>query len=419
MTAPRLLSINNYYYRRGGAEVVFLEHNRMFAEDGWDVTPFAMKHPKNLPAPSQDQFVDEIEFGSQYGLAGNLRRGAKIVYSFEARRKIREIVAAKRPDIAHAHNIYHHISPSIFPELKAAGVPTVMTVHDMKLACPAYTMRVGGEVCERCRGGHIYNVVANRCIKGSLALSGLVMVETAVHRMLGLYSRHVDRFVVPSRFVLEKLVDWGWPRERFVHIPNVVEAERFTPASEAGKGFLYFGRLAPEKGLDVLIRAGAKAKVPIILVGTGPEEQSLKALAASLGADVNFLGYRTGEDLFGIVRNARAVVMPSTWYENAPLTILESYALGRPVIGAGIGGIPEMIRDGETGAIVPPGDVSHLADTLGRFAALSSNETIRMGIVGRRWVETDFSPKAYKLQMRGLYRSLIGDREYDRAATPQ
>lgn len=409
MTDKTLLSINNYHYRRGGAEVVFLEHNRMFAEDGWDVVPFAMQHPNNLPAASAKHFVEEIELGSEYGLAGKLSRGAKIIYSLEARRKLRALIAEKRPAIAHAHNIYHHISPSILPELKSAGIPVVMTVHDMKLACPAYTMRVNGAVCERCRGGHIYNVVANRCIKGSLALSGLVMVETAVHRLLGLYSNNVDRFVVPSRFVLDKLVAWGWPRERFVHIPNVVDVERFTPATGGGHGFLYFGRLAPEKGLDVLIRAGAAARQPILLAGTGPEQARLEALARETGADVTFLGYRTGEDLFAAVRGARAVVMPSTWYENAPLTILESYALGRPVIGSAIGGIPEMIRDGETGAIVPAGDVEALAEALGRFAAMPGAEIERMGAAGRQWVAADFSPKAYKLQMSALYQSLIGD----------
>lgn len=413
----RLLSINNYHYRRGGAEAVFLDHNRLFADAGWDVVPFAMRHPKNLPAASERYFVDEIEFGSHYGLAGNLARGAKIVYSLEARRKIGALVADRRPDIAHAHNIYHHLSPAIFPELKRAGIPTVMTVHDLKLACPAYTMRVDGAVCERCRGGRIHNVVVNRCIKGSLALSGLVMLETAAHRLLGLYSRNVDRFVVPSRFVIDKLVAWGWPRQRFVHIPNSVDAEAISPGTEAGSGFLYFGRLAPEKGLDVLIRAGAQARVPIVLVGTGPEEARLKALAAAVGGDVSFLGYRTGEALHQAIRTARAVVLPSTWYENAPLTILEAYAAARPVIGTAIGGIPELIREGETGTIVPVGDSDALAAALARFAAQPDADVMRMGKAGRHWVAANFSPGAYKLQISALYEDLLGSSQHDATTT--
>jgi glycosyltransferase involved in cell wall biosynthesis len=410
MPTGRLLSINNYYYRRGGAEVVFLEHNRMFEELGWDVVPFAMAHPKNLPCASQDHFVDEIEFGSSYGFAGNAARGLRIIYSLEARRKIADLIAKKRPAIAHAHNVYHHISPSIFPTLKAAGIPTVMTVHDLKLACPAYTMRNEGGVCERCRGGKIYHVAVNRCIKGSLALSSLIMLESGVHRALGLYSRNIDRFVVPSRFFIDKLVEWGWPRERFIHIPNFVEASSFEPARQAGRGFLYLGRLAPEKGLDVLIEAAARARVPVVLAGAGQDEGKLKALAERTGADATFLGYRTGADLFRAVSAARAVVLPSTWYENAPMTVLEAYALGRPIIGSAIGGIPELIREGETGTAVEVGNVDALAAALARFTTMPDMDVVRMGLAGRDWVEREFSPAVYRDKMLALYASLTKGR---------
>lgn len=408
MSARRLLSINNYYYRRGGAEVVFLEHNRLLEGAGWQVTPFAMKHPRNLPTASEQYFVDEIEFGNSYGMLGNVSRGAKIIYSFEAKRKIRSLIDDRRPVIAHAHNIYHHISPSIFPELKAAGIPTVMTLHDLKLACPAYTMRSEGKVCELCKGGRIHNVLVNRCIKGSLALSGLVFVETAVHRMLGVYSRNVDRFVSPSRFLIEKLVEWGWPRERFAYIPNFVDAGAVVPQRGAGRGFLYFGRLAPEKGLDVLIRAAARANVKLALAGTGPEEGTLRALAEREGTEVRFLGHLGGDDLSRAISEARAVVMPSTWYENAPLMILEAYAHARPVVGSAIGGIQELIREGETGFFVPPSEVEPLADALARIASMPDDEVMRLGEAGRSWVEREFSPEVYRSRILELYQSLAG-----------
>lgn len=403
---PRLLSINNYHYRRGGAEVAFLEQNRLFEERGWEVVPFAMRHRKNLPTPWESFFVDEIEFGEDYGAGEKLRRAAKIIYSREARGKVEALVAAARPDIAHAHNVYHHLSPAIFPALKAAGVPLVMTVHDLKLACPAYTMLSAGRPCERCRGGRIHNVVLNRCIKGSLPLSALVLAETAIHRSLRLYAGTVDRFVVPSRFYIDKLVDWGWDRRRFVHIPNFVDAARLRPGAEAGSGFLYFGRLSPEKGLDTLIRAAALARQTVTVVGTGAQEADLRALADAVGADVRWLGFRSGDALHEAVAAARAVVLPSTWYENAPLSLLEAYALGRPVIGARIGGIPELIRDGETGAVFAPGDAAGLTAEMARFAALPDAAVSAMGRAGRRWVETEFSPSAYANRLLSLYRSL-------------
>jgi glycosyltransferase involved in cell wall biosynthesis len=162
-----LLSINNYYYYRGGAETVFLEQNKLLERQGWKVVPFAMHHPKNMSTPWSAFFVDEIEFGQDYSFAQKLLRAPKVIYSIEARRKLNRLLNQVKPDVAHAHNIYHHISPSILSLLKGRGVPTVLTLHDLKIACPAYHMLAPDGICERCKGGHLYNVVANRCIKGS------------------------------------------------------------------------------------------------------------------------------------------------------------------------------------------------------------------------------------------------------------
>jgi glycosyltransferase involved in cell wall biosynthesis len=398
-----LLSINNYYYPRGGAEVLFLEHNRMFENIGWQVVPFAMRHPNNLPTPWASFFPDEIEFGRKYGLGEQLLRAQRVVYSLQARQRMRELLDAVRPRIAHAHNIYHHLSPSILPLLRQRGIPVVMTVHDLKLACPAYTMIAHNAPCERCRGGRIHNVVVNRCIKGSYALSGLIMIETLVHRLLRLYEANVSRFVVPSRFVLDKLVEWGWPRDRFVHIPNFVDLGRFRPDDEIGSRFVYCGRLDRLKGVGTLIRAAAKAGAPVTLIGSGPDEANLRKLAEELGADVRFLGHQTKDALAPLVQSARAVVIPSEVNENAPLAVLEAYAAGRPVIGSRIGGIPELVREDETGVLYPTGDVDALAAVLDRFAGLPAARLAQWGAAGRRWVEDDFTAERYRARLLELY----------------
>ena len=401
-----LLAINNYYYPRGGAEVLFLEHNRMFENIGWQVVPFAMRHTKNLPTPWADYFPDEIEFGADYGLAGKLVRAPRVIYSRQARQKMCGLLDAVRPRVAHVHNIYHHLSPSVLPLLKQRGIPIVMTLHDLKLACPAYTMMCGGRPCERCRGGKLYNVAVNRCIKGSLALSGLVMIEAYVHRALGLYANNVDRFVVPSRFLLEKLVEWGWAPERFIHIPNFVDIDRFRPGTTAGRRFVYCGRLDELKGIETLVRAAALARQPVTLVGRGPLEKRLRALAAELGADVHFPGYLSESALVAAIQEARAVVVPSECHENAPLALLEAYAAGRPVIGSRIAGIPELVREGETGMLYPAGDVMALADTLVGAAALPDARISAMGAAAREWVETDFNAAVYLERQLALYDSL-------------
>jgi glycosyltransferase involved in cell wall biosynthesis len=163
------------------------------------------------------------------------------------------------------------------PTLRAAGIPVVMTVHDLKLACPAYTMMTANGPRERCRG-RIHNVAVHRCIKGSFALSSLVMVETLVQRLLQLYDANVNRFVLPSRFVREKLIEWGWARERFAHVPNFVDVEQFHPGRPIGRRFVYCGRLQSLKGVETLVRAAARAKVPVSIAGAGPSEIRLRKL---------------------------------------------------------------------------------------------------------------------------------------------
>lgn len=401
-----LLSINNYHYYRGGAETIFLETNRLLRQHGWDVVPFAMQHPDNLPTPWSKYFVDELEFGNNYSLAGKLIRVPKVIYSLEARRKLDLLLAEANPDICHAHNIYHHISPSILSLLRDRQLPVVLTLHDLKLACPAYNMLAPDGVCERCRGGRLHNVVVHRCIKGSTALSALAMAEAVLHRMLGTYTKCVNRFVVPSRFLMEKLCDWGLPRALFSHVPNFIAVERYRPQPTAGSDIVYVGRVAREKGLATLIRAAAAAKARVQIAGTGAQMEELRALASELNADVKFLGYLTGDPLQEAIRQARAVVLPSECYENAPMSILEAYALGKPVIGARIGGIPELLREDETGYSFESGNVDSLAAALRRILDLPDDSIETMGRAGRRWLEEDFTAELYVQRLMAVYREV-------------
>jgi glycosyltransferase involved in cell wall biosynthesis len=403
---PTLLSVNNYHYYRGGAETVFLEHNRMFEQADWRVVPFAMQHAHNLPTPWSKHFIDEIEFGEDYSLSEKLVRAPRVVYSMQARRRLSRLLSDSHPDICHAHNIYNHISPSILGLLKRQQIPVVLTLHDLKIACPAYNMLASDGICERCRDGRLYNVVLHRCIKGSAALSGLMMIEALLHRLVGSYTRCVSRFVVPSRFYADKLQEWGFPPHMFRHIPNFVDVHSYEPRFEPGAGILYFGRLSREKGLHTLVRAAAQARCRLALAGTGPDQESLRDLARATGAEVEFLGFLSGHRLHEAVKGSRAVVLPSEWYENAPMSVLEAYALGKPVLGARIGGIPELVRHAETGLLFESGSVRSLTDALEEIQRLGDAELSAMGRAGRRWVETEFTPDIYRERVLDVYREL-------------
>lgn len=403
---PSLLSINNYHYVRGGAEAVFLAHNEMFSDAGWHVAPFCMRHDKNLSSDWEEYFVEEIELGTGDGPVTKLRKSLKAMYSREARKKLQQLLARLRPDVAHGHNIYHHISPSILPVLKRHGIPVLLTLHDLKLACPAYRMITHDGICERCKGGALYNAARHRCLHGSTALSAWVMAEAYLHRMLGSYERNVDLFIVPSRFYIRKFEEWGWPAERFSYIPNFVDGQAIRPNFRPGRAFVYFGRLSGEKGLETLIRASAAAGVDLQVLGTGPDAPKLKALSAELGANVEFPGFVTGDALFDRLRAARAIVLPSEWYENAPISLLEAFASGKPVIGADIGGIPELIRD-ERGRIFEAFSVDSLAGVLQEFASLPNPVLESMGRNAREYVLEEHSPGSYFDRVESAYRKFL------------
>ena len=403
---PTQISVTSYYYRRGGAEAVMLDQNELLTSRGWDIVPFAMEYEKNFETGYDDYFVEEIDFASDYKPVEKVRKVIKSVYSLEARREIGRLIDDVRPDVVHAHNVYHHLTPAIFGAIQKKGVPAVMTVHDLKIGCPSKLMLAPDGVCERCQGGKTWNAVQQRCLKGSLPLSAIAALETTLHSFLGSYKKNVDLFVLPSRFHMNKLIDWGLPAEKARYVPNAVDVSELVADFTPGERFVFVGRLSEEKGLLTFVKAVASAGVKATIVGTGPQEGELRALVESSGADVEFAGYQTGDALFDIVRNAKALVLPSECYENAPVVLLEAYGVGTPVLGSDLGGIPELIQPGITGFLATAGDVDSFAEQLSAMAALSTNELEEMGKAGRSFVEDRFSREHYLAGLLDVYAEL-------------
>jgi glycosyltransferase involved in cell wall biosynthesis len=405
----KLLNVNSYHYRRGGSDVVYFEHAALMEQRGWENGYFSMHHPKNVPTPWSKYFIEELEFGNAYSTLDKVKMASKVIFSFEAQNKLKRLSNDFRADIAHLHCIYHHLSPSILYTLNDLGIPAVMTAHDLKIACPAYKMLNSEGICERCKTGSVLNVIKYKCVRDSLAASAIVAAESALHRTLQSYNRLLTRVIAPSRFFEHKLIEWGVPAQKITYIPNYVDASKFSPGFTPGEYFLYFGRLAVEKGVGTLIKAAKLARVHLKIAGTGPMEDELKAIAGD-AENVEFLGFRSGDDLHNLIKNARAVVLPSEWYENAPMSILESFALGKPVIGAEIGGIPELITSGETGWTFPSSDLNALSDTLSRCASLPDTQLIQMGKSAREDVASRFTAQGYAEKMQAEYESILSKR---------
>lgn len=402
----RLLSLNSYHYKRGGSDAVYLEHEALFRNSGWETAFFSMHHEKNEPSSWSKYFVDELELGSTYSLPQKIKMSGKVVYSLEARSKINKLINDWRPDIAHAHCIYHHLSPSVLGALNKKGIPTVMTAHDLKIACPAYKMLNSSGVCERCKNGNLTYMLKYRCIHESLPISGLVMIESAVQKLFQLYKSNLDKVVVPSHFYRDKLIEWGWSPEQLVYIPNYVRPEQYTPDYLPGDYLFYFGRLAPEKGVDTLIQSALQTGAKLLIAGTGPHESKLKSLVPDGDERIQFLGFCSGEKLQNLIRGARAVVLPSEWYENAPISLLEAYACGKIVIGARIGGIPELLSHDTTGYLFKSGEKEDLINTIDLVYSLDDSLIVSMGKYAREYVSNNYTPERYMKDMTCLYREL-------------
>jgi glycosyltransferase involved in cell wall biosynthesis len=399
----KLLFANKFYFLKGGADKYALDLAALMAHHGHEVVPFAMKDKRDLPTEWKKYFVSPVETERvTFSLAG-LKTAGRVLYSFEARRKFAALLDAAKPDLVHVHNIYHQISPSILPEAKKRRLPVVMTAHDYKLIAPNYSLFHDGVICERTKPHRFWEAVKHRCIKRSYAASALEALEMSLHRAWGVWKDNIDVIIAPSRFMAAMLEGYGVDKKKIVYVPHCIDSVVWNP-SYGGSYALYVGRLSPEKGVDVLIRAAAKAKhIPVRIIGEGPDLARLRALAKELGAsNVDFHGFKKGDALAQEYAGARFVVVPSVWYEVAGLIVLEAYAAGKPVIASQIGGLSELIREGETGLFASAGDAAGLAE---KMSALWDTPQVskEMGLTARAWVEKEFTPDLHYRRIMEVY----------------
>jgi len=389
----KVLQVNKFFWQAAGPERYMLELSAVLRQNGHEVLFFAMEHERNLESDCRPFFVSEIKFRNTslgYKARTAFRTVAKMIYSLESKSKMAALVKAKRPDLAHVHMIGRQISPSILPALRAAGVPVVQTLHNHEIVCPASHLYINHrhEICERCIGGHYYQAAMNRCLQQSLGPSLLASVAHYVHAWTRIYEKNVDMFICPSKFLARNMIRGGLPKERVRTLPNFIDLSAYTVSEDIGEYGVFLGRLSHEKGLLTLLKAARLApKLPILIVGEGPFRGDLETFSREQAIrNVTFEGYKQGDELRAIIRGAAFVVLPSECYENCPMTIYEANALGRPTIASSIGGIPEILDDGETGLLFRPGDEQDLAEKMLRLHADKAC-CRRMGRQGRAKIE--------------------------------
>ena len=404
----KILSVNKFFYLYGGSDRYFFELNELHQRHGNQVIPFAMESPKNLPTEYERYFVSGVDYWGNNNYKSRIKAASRVFYSSEAREKVNRLIKNTNPDIAHIHLIYHQISPSILPIIQEAGIPIIQTLHDYKPVCPTYSLVSKNKICERCKGNRFYNAAIQRCNHDSIFYSGINSIEMYLHHSLGWYDIP-NMFITPSEFMRNKLVEFGMPPEKMFHIPNFVDQTKFTQSNQSDNYFVYIGRLVPIKGLKTLLQAMKKVNgnTQLLLIGEGPQRSELEKMAWDLDLrNVRFLGHLEFKDLTNVISRAKFCVLPSEVYENCPMAVLESMAIGKPVIGSRIGGIPELISDGEDGLLFEAGNSDELAEKID-WMIRNSKMVVKMGGNARKKVVQEYNPQIHYQKVMHLYSKIL------------
>jgi len=396
-----ILQINKFFYARGGADKHYLELIKLLSRAGYNVIPFSMCLQKeetklldeNLRAfynKYNKYFISKVEFSSGRTLKDYLKLG-RMFWSFEGASKLNRLIAdlsfnnKNLKIIAHIHNIYHQISPSILPVLKKYKIPIVFTVHDFHFLSPIYAEN------------NLEKIICQ--------------AELFLHNRILNIKKYIDIFIAPSNFVKKELIRFKIKEEKIKVLPNFFipeDQDSFKIQSDKKEDYiLYFGRLAPEKGVDILIKAYIKSglNIPLYIVGAGPLMNDLKTKFSFKNANIHFLGNLDKLALKNIISGALFTVVPSKAPETFGMSVLESYQFKKPVISSDIGALPEIVKNNETGLLFKSGDINELSN---KIKELAQNENLRnyLGQNGFNFVQ-NFSPENYLKKIVEIYQLFI------------
>lgn len=420
----RIILVNKFHYMRGGSETYHLGLAEGLRRLGHEVHIFAMQDPRNLPCEDSELFVSPKDYNAPTSIAKRLGEAMSLIYSKESLEKFQALCERVRPDVVHMSLVHRQITLSILdaPYMAEHRVPVLFTSHDYILVCPNYLMLdSSGNVCEACLGGRFSNCLRRRCVKGSWAKSAMAMLEAGYYKRRRTYSR-INRIIAPSEFMRKKLVEGGFSEWQVVSMQNfakdeVLERARLSEdlTDYESPYLLFFGRLSREKGVDVLVKAFlciAKA-IPgwrLVIAGDGPERSAIEGMLSSSpqGRRVELVGYLDQAEVQRYAERASLTVTSSRWRENMPYSIIEAFAAGTPVVGTKIGGIPELVIEGETGFVCEPGDVGSLYEAIMR-GIVACGDTGRYHDMQRRcrqYVLERCDQGSYMKSLVSLYESL-------------
>jgi glycosyltransferase involved in cell wall biosynthesis len=408
----KILQINNCHYRRGGADVVYLNTGALLEKKGHQVIYFSQNSKNNYKTDSSKYFIEGIDFFDK-SIVNRALSTPRFFYSTEAKNKLDKLLVNEKPDIAHIHLYKGTLTPSILKSLSSFSIPIILTLHDFGLLCPHNLFLDGkNNICERCVGGSTINCIIHKCNHNNIVLSTISAMEFNFNKYFFSFEKYFSKIIAVSSFAYLKHVNAFPDRTSiFTHLYNFYKTgDQPFSFYKRENYFLYYGRLSSEKGLDVLLRAWGKIDIEIKLkiAGTGSDIAELLRIKEDLGLkNVEFVGHTEGQKLIEIINKAAFIIVPSVLYENNPLTVIEAYSQGKPVIASNVGGLPEIVLDGKTGFLFEMGNAGALSEAIIKAGKLSNGEYELFSKNARNFAEEKFNEEEHYEKLMEIYQEAV------------
>ena len=403
----KILQINKYYYFKGGADAVFFNTIKLLSKYNHEVGPFCTNNPLNLATQYNVYFVDAPEIRLFNKAIDKIKSIPRFFCNKDASSKIEQLILKEKPDIVHIHNIFNGISLSILPILKRYNVPIVITMHDTRFICPSSYFNQKHKPCDRCKKQLFLPCIFKRCYQDNLSNSIMCAMEMLHKEFLFNYDKYIDQYIFLSNaFKKYHTMRHSYFDMKGQILPNFMPIlNNVIPNYIKGDYMLYYGRITTEKGVELLVRVvSSMPHIKLIIAGIGPLLDGLKRISSP---NIEYVGFVSGSDLDKLIANSSFIIVPSECEENNPLTIIESYAFGKPVIGSRIGGVPEIIEEENTGYIFEPFDDSSLKYAIERAYNITQKEYTAISQNVRLFAEKHFSPEKHYESLMKIYEKAI------------
>jgi glycosyltransferase involved in cell wall biosynthesis len=409
-----ILLVNYRYFVSGGPEKYMFNIKKVFEQKGHLVVPFSVNNNKNIETEYKKYFVkpiggENVVYFNEYKKTPQtvFKMLSRSFYSLEVKKAMEYEIHSEKPDAIYILHHVNKLSPSVTKAAKNSGKKVVVRLSDFFLMCPRFDFLCGGEVCEKCLKGSLFNAVINNCVQNSKSASLIRVASMYFHKLIKIYDK-VDYFVTPSLFLRSKLIEAGFDQNKVVHIPTFIDAAKYNPNYQnAGNYILYLGRLNKEKGVEYAIKAmqyveDSSLKLKVVGEASDGELFNIKEITKEKGLkNVELLGFKSGSELNEVIRNSKFLIVPSIWYDNMPNVLLEAFAFGKPVIASNIGSLPEVVEDKVNGLLFEPKNIMDLAEKI-NYLNSNGNLIREYGENGRRKIEEYYSSEMHFSKLKNL-----------------